>query len=71
MEAEALGEALNCTMSANVSLIKSLRKGRIGPCFLQAAPTQAGLQSRVALGIAQLGSKLTVEGDREGPHPDH
>lgn len=53
------------------SVLKSLRRGLARPSFLEAAPNQPGFQNREALGIAQLGSQVTAEGDTGRPHSDH
>lgn len=53
------------------SVIKSWRRGLARARFLEAALTQPGLQNRKALGIAQLGSKVTAEGDRERRHSNN
>lgn len=47
--------------------IKSLRAGLARPCFLEVSPTQLGSQNKMALGTAQFGSKVMVEGDTERP----
>lgn len=61
--------AQQCFSEKPLRVIKSSRKALTGLCFLEATPAQPGLQSREALGTAQLGSKVMGEGTRRGHIP--